>query len=85
MIRNNFYKKGYLIAVYDDDERLQIVCDNVDEFAKVYKTPKNIAKSIIHKTTSGKQNIFYHCNEKLSIVLIPLDPEEIKELLKEKG
>ena len=83
-MQNKFYKKGYLIAVYDEEERLQVVCDNVDDFARVYKKPKHVAKSIVHKTTCGKQSNFKHYGESLTIVLIPLDPKEIEELIKDR-
>lgn len=83
-MQNNFYKKGYLIAVYDQAEQLVAVCDNVEEFADKFKKSKSTAKTIIHKLTCGKQSTFLHYNECLSVVLIPLDTSEIEELLKEK-
>lgn len=84
MLKNNFYKKGYLIAVYDEADQLQAVCDNTEEFATTFNKTIGVAKSIVHKTTSGKQNTFKHGMKNLTITLIPLDLLEIEELIKEK-
>lgn len=83
-MQNKFYKKGYLIAIYDQSEQLVAVCDNVDEFAANFNKSKSTATAIIHKLTCGKQSTFLHYNARLSVVLIPLDTSEIEELLKEK-
>lgn len=83
-MQNTFYKKGYLIAVYDQGEQLVAVCDNVDEFASMFKKPKGTAKTIVHKLTQGKQSTFQFYEANLTVALIPLDPSEIEELLKEK-
>ena len=83
-MQNNFYKKGYLIAVYDEAEQLVAVCDNVIEFAEKFKKSKSTAKTIIHKLTCGKQSTFQYHNACLNVVLIPLDASEIEELIKEK-
>jgi thymidine kinase len=81
---NGFYKKGYLIAIYDENEQLQAICDNVEEFASVYKKSINAAKSIVSRISGGKQSTFLNYNEKLTVLLIPLDVAEIEELTKEK-
>lgn len=82
MITNTFYKKGYLIAVYNQHDHLVAVCDNTDEFAEMFNKPKSTAKTIIHKIAEKKQNSFFtDQGEKLTVVLIPLAAEEIQELL----
>lgn len=81
---NNFYKKGFLIAVYDEEDQLQVVCDNTAEFARVYKKPMHTAKAIISKLASGRQTTFAYNGKYLTIVLIPLDVSEIEELIKGK-
>lgn len=82
MITNTFYKKGYLIAVYDVYDQLIAICDNVDEFANMFNKPKSTAKTIIHKIAERKQTTFFtNSGEKLTVVLIPLSADEIQELL----
>lgn len=86
MFTNTFYKKGYLIAVYNQHDQLVAICDNVDEFADMFNKPKNTAKTIIHKIAEKKQTHFFtNTGEKLTVVLIPLAAEEIRELLSEKA
>lgn len=82
MIANTFYKKGYLIAVYDVHDQLIAICDNVSEFAKAFNKPNGTAKTIIHKIAEKKQTSFFtNDGEKLYVVLIPLAADEIQELL----
>jgi len=86
MITNTFYKKGYLIAVYNQQDQLVAICDNVDEFANMFNKAKSTAKTIIHKIAERKQTTFFtNSGEKLTVVLIPLAAEEIQELLSEKA
>lgn len=80
-----FYKKEYLIAVYDTDDNLVGVCDNVKEFAKTYQKDELIAGNIVNRISMGKRQTFYYKGEQLTIFLIPLDPEEILEIQKEEG
>lgn len=79
-----FYKKEYLIAVYDTQDNLVGVCDNAKEFAQVYQRRYDVAQSIIGKLSKGKRKAFYHGDKKLTLFLIPLDPDEVKELQKEQ-
>lgn len=79
---NRFYKKGFLIAVYDEDDQLEVICDNTKEFAAVYGKSINNAKGIISKLTNGRQATFQYKDRNFKIILIPLDANEIKEILK---
>ena len=80
-----FYKNEYLIAVYDTEDNLVGVCDNVKEFAKMYDKDELIAGNIISRISKGQRQTFYHGDRQLTIFLIPLDPEELQELQKEEG
>lgn len=82
MLNNRFYKKGYLIAVYDASEHIIAICDNTQEFAEYFKMPLDLARPIVHKIASGKQNTFRFNDENFTIALIPLDPKEIEELIR---
>lgn len=80
-----FYKKEYLIAVYDAHDNLVGVHDNVHEFAAAYDKKYDVAQHIVGRLSNGKRKAFYHGTRQLTIFLIPLDPEEIQELQKEEG
>jgi len=80
-----FYKKEYLIAVYDEHDVLVDVCDNANEFSKRYNKDIDSARSTIGRISSGRRKFFRHGKINLTIVLIPLDPEEIIELTREDG
>jgi len=83
---NPFYKKGYLIAIYDSEDNLITVCDNVKEFASAYHIKRiDVAYAIIRRINKGERKSFNFKGEKRTIVLIPLDPKEIKSLTTEKG
>lgn len=79
-----FYKKEYLIAVYDAHDNLVGVHDNVQEFAAAYDKKYDVAQHIVGRLSKGKRKVFYHGERQLKIFLVPLDPEEVIELQKEQ-
>lgn len=79
-----FYKKEYIIAVYDTEDTLVGVCDNIKEFARIYHRSYDVAASIIGRINRGERKTFYHGDKQLKLFLIPLDPEEVIELQKEQ-
>ena len=79
MKKTNFYKKHYLVAVYDEDDQLVAVCDNAREFAKVFGRTQRDADSILSRIAKGERGYFTHNGEKLFIYFIDLEPNEVRE------
>jgi hypothetical protein len=78
-MKTKFYKKHYLVAVYDEDENLVAVCDNAREFAKVFGRTQRDADSILSRIAKRERSYFLHNDEKLFIHFIDLDPNEVRE------
>lgn len=79
MKKTNFYKKHYLVAVYDEDDQLVAVCDNANDFAKVFKMEQRVADTTISRISKGERSYFCHNGEKLFIYFIDLEPNEVQE------
>lgn len=79
MKKTNFYKKHYLVAVYDEDDQLVAVCDNAREFGKVFGRTQRDADSILSRIAKGERSYFLHNDEKLFIYFIDLEPNEVRE------
>lgn len=74
-----FYKRNYLIAIYDEDDQLVAVCDNEREFAEMFGMSRGTACSTLSRIFNGERTFIYENGEKRLIYFIPLDPKEIKE------
>ena len=79
MKKTNFYKKHYLVAVYDEDDNLVAVCDNAREFAKVFGRTQRDADSILSRIANGIRSYFIHGDQKMFVYFIPLKKEDMKE------
>lgn len=79
MKKTRFYKKAKLISIYDEDDNLVAVCDNVREFAKVFGMIQRDADSTISRIAKCERSYFLHNDEKLFIHFIDLDPSEVRE------
>lgn len=81
---SRFYKNKYLIAIYDRDDDLVGLFDNVKDFATRYNFKYEYAFQKLRRVIKGKRKKFYYKNTSYTITLIPLDPKEIEELLEVK-
>lgn len=79
MKKTKFYKKAKLISVYNESDDLVAVCDNANDFAKVFKMDQSIANSTISRIADGSRNYFLYNGEKLFIYFIDLEPNEVQE------
>ena len=79
MKKTNFYKKHYLVAVYDEDDQLVAVCDNATEFAKVFGRTQRDADSILSKIAKGDRGYFLKDGKKMFVFFIDLEPNEVRE------
>ena len=79
MKKTRFYKKAKLISIYDEDDNLVAVCDNVREFAKVFGMIQRDADSTISRIAKCERSYFLHNDEKLFIYFIDLEPNEVRE------
>ena len=79
--RNKFYKNKYLIALYDDIDRLITICDNAYEFKDFLDIPtKNTSDSILSKIYLGKIKSVNFRGERLQVHFISLSKKEQGEL-----
>jgi hypothetical protein len=76
-----FYKKNYLISVYDSEDNLIAICDNAKEFAQRFDMERGIADSTISRIKKGERNCFIYKNKKYFIYFIELDQKEVQELV----
>lgn len=79
MKKTNFYKKHYLVAVYDEDDQLVAVCDNAKEFAETFKMNLGIADTILSRISNGIRSYFIHGDQKMFVYFIDLEPNEVRE------
>ena len=75
MKKTRFYKKAKLISIYDEDDNLVAVCDNVREFAKVFGMIQRDADSTISRIAKCERSYFLHNDEKTIYLLHRLRTE----------
>lgn len=79
--RNKFYRGKYLIALYDDMDRLIAICDNAYEFKDFLDIPTlNTANSILSKIYLGKVKSVNFRGERLEVYFISLSEKEKEEM-----
>ena len=84
-IRDKFYRNKYLIALYDDINRLITICDNAHEFKDFLDIPKiETSYSLLSKLYLGKIKSVYFKGERLMVYFIPLTDYELK-IFSERG
>ncbi|MGE4572206.1 MAG: hypothetical protein AB7E09_05615 [Candidatus Izemoplasmatales bacterium] len=64
------YKKKFIISIYDKNDQLITVVDNVFEFARLFNKTYEQAHAILSRIFLKKRQSFYHNNEKLFIAFI---------------
>jgi len=74
------YKKKYILGVYDLEDNLVTVCDNVRDFANYFDKRVHDAASIVSRQFRGVRKAFLYHNrifgtEHLKIVFIALQNE----------
>lgn len=75
-----FYKKSNLIAVYDMNDNLVSVCDNVYEFSVQFKKDLTLAFHIVGRIAKGYRNFFRYDGSNYTIHVIPLEPLDIIDI-----
>ena len=81
--RDKFYRNKYLIALYDDVDRLVTICDNAYEFKEFLDVPTvRSASSILSKLFLRKIKSVNFRGERLKVHFISLSKQE-QELYKE--
>lgn len=77
---NNFYKKKYLIALYDKEDFPVVIADNIADLLKLYSIPVNdqtlnqMTSKIGHATKRKDKKIYI--NKRLVFVhLIPVEDD----------
>ena len=79
--RDKFYRNKYLIALYDDVDRLITICDNAYEFKKFLDIPTiRSASSILSKLFLRKIKSVNFRGERLKVHFISLSKKEQGEL-----
>ena len=82
--RDKFYKGKYLIALYDEIDRLITICDNAYEFKDFLDIPTiNTSYSMLSKIYLGKIKSVNVRGERLQVHFISLSKDEQGELYKE--
>lgn len=79
MKKTRFYKKAKLISVYDENDNLIAVCDNVREFAKVFGMKQENANCTLSKIAKGDRGHFLKDGKKMFVFFIDLEPNEVRE------
>ena len=81
--RDKFYKGKYLIALYDDIDRLITICDNAYEFKAFLDIPTiETSRSMLSKVYLGRIKSVNFRGERLKVHFISLSKQE-QELYKE--
>lgn len=81
--RDKFYRNKYLIALYDDVDRLITICDNAYEFKEFLNIPTiRSSSSILSKLFLRKIKSVNFRGERLKVHFISLSKKE-QELYKE--
>ena len=84
-IRDKFYRNKYLIALYDDMDRLVTICDNAHEFKGFLDIPKiETSYSILSKLFLQKIKSVYFRGKRLMVYFIPLSDYDL-QILNERG
>ena len=79
--RDKFYRNKYLIALYDDVDRLITICDNAYELKEFLDIPTvRSASSILSKVYLGKIKSVNFRGERLKVHFISLSKKEQGEL-----
>ncbi len=79
--RDKFYKNKYLIALYDDVDRLVTICDNAYEFKDFLDIPTiRSSSSILSKVFLGRIKSVNYRGERLKVHFISLSKKEQGEL-----
>lgn len=79
--RDKFYKGKYLIALYDDIDRLITICDNAYEFKEFLDIPTiNTSFSMLSKVYLGRIKSVNYRGERLKVHFISLSKKEQGEL-----
>ena len=79
--RDKFYKNKYLIALYDDIDRLITICDNAYEFKEFLDIPMiTTSYSMLSKIYLGKIKSVNFRGERLQVHFISLSKKEQGEL-----
>ena len=82
--RDKFYRGKYLIALYDDIDRLVTICDNAYELKEFLDIPTvRSASSILSKLFLRKIKSVNFRGERLKVHFISLSKQEQGELYKE--
>ncbi len=79
-----FYKKKYLIGIYEDDEWLVGLYDNTRDLAKAMGMKLDTARSAVSKISRNKQGKVYIDGKGYDIRLIELTDYDL-EILCERG
>ena len=79
-----FYKKKYLIGVYEDDEWLVGLYDNTKELAKVNGMRLDTAHSTISRIFHNKRDKLYIDGKAYDVSFIELTDYDLK-ILNERG
>lgn len=75
--RDKFYKGRYLIALYDEIDRLITICDNAYEFKEFLDIPTiNTSYSILSKVYLGRIKTVNYRGERLKVHFISLSADE---------
>ena len=79
--RDKFYRGKYLIALYDDADRLITICDNAYELKEFLDIPTvRSASSILSKVYLGRIKSVNYRGERLKVHFISLSKDEQGEL-----
>lgn len=79
--RDKFYKGRYLIALYDDIDRLITICDNAYEFKDFLDIPTiTTSYSMLSKVYLGRIKSVNFRGERLKVHFISLSKKEQGEL-----
>ena len=81
---NKFYKKKYLIGVYEDDEWLVGLYDNTKDLAKVNGMRLDTAHSTISRIFHKKRDKLYIDGKAYDVSFIELTDYDLK-ILNERG
>jgi hypothetical protein len=70
-----YYKKKYLIAIYDEEDNFINIVDDAKEFAEYMKIDKNVADAVLSRLSSTSDNTFGRGKKKVYIYFIDMTEE----------
>ncbi len=79
--RNRFYKNKFLLSIYDQEDQIIAVLDNVREFSSMFQIPLNSAYVIARRFQKGEQKNFYYQGKRLQLYFTELEREDMISLV----